>query len=127
MHDSYSAPNIQALMEDLAGTAITYEVDTSFDRYIAQACERTLVTNTVKFPRPRVPWHDHECYQKRSIAIKSGERVNNETGRQKQRHVCGDLKAYKERKQQTICQRCIADSNMLISITELACGNCLKR
>ena len=111
MHDNYSAPYIQAFMEDLAGLSNPNEVATSFDRYIAQACERTLVAETVKCHRPRnrVPWYDHECREKRSIAIKSGERVNSETDRQKQRQACRDYTACKQRKQRTFRRRCIAD------------------
>ena len=110
MHDNYSAPYIQAFMEALAGLSNPNQVATSFDRYIIQACERTLVTETVKCPRPRnrVLWYEHECREKRSIAIKSGERVNSETDRQKQRKACRDNKVCKQQKQRTLLRRCIA-------------------
>ena len=111
MHDSYSDPYIQEFMESIAVLAHPNDVAISFDKYIAQACERTMVTETVKSHRPRnrVPWYDHECREKRSIAIKSGERVHSEIDRQNQRQACRDYKACKQRKQRTFHRKCIVD------------------
>ena len=81
------------------------------DQYISQACKRTFryKINTNKQGRKYPAWYDAECRDKRSLAIKAGERVTNATEKEQQDAACREYRACKQRKERVYYRKCVND------------------
>ena len=81
------------------------------DQYISQACKRTFryKININKQGRKYPAWYDVECRDKRSLAIKAGERVTHATEKEQQDAACREYRACKQRKERVYYRKCVND------------------
>ena len=81
------------------------------DQYISQACKRTFEQNKYMNKRNRKfpVWYDAECRNKRSLAIKAGERVTNAFEKGQQDMACREYRACKQRKERGYYRNCVND------------------
>ena len=81
------------------------------DQYISQACKRTFEQNKYMNERNRKcpVWYDAECRNKRSFAIKAGERVTNAFEKGQQDMACREYRTCKQRKERGYYRKCVND------------------
>ena len=76
---------------------------------VTQACDKVCEKSAPAARcRPNsAPWYDNECRQKRSLAIKAGERIYNEREREILAKACKSYRSCKQRKKRQYFHRCL--------------------
>ena len=113
LHDNISLDYINEFRKSIVNLETTDEVAGHFDNFINQACQRLFPLKKCK-PGKKVTnttWFDKECKELRSLAVKSGERIETEFDRVNQHKACARYKACKQRKKRKHRENCIAEIN----------------
>ena len=88
------------IKDALVDRKCTNSIASAFNSYIEQACKRTCPVKTTHGTRkargPR--WYDRECRNKRSQAIKAGERAVTNEELTNLKEKCNEYRACKQRK-----------------------------
>ena len=97
------------IKDALADRKCTNSIAFAFNSYIEQACKRTCPVKTTHGTRkargPR--WYDRECRNKRSQAIKAGERAATNEELTNLKEKCNEYRACKQRKKRAFKNSCI--------------------
>ena len=76
---------------------------------VTQACDKVFEKSAPATRcRPNsAPWYDNQCRQKRSLSIKAGERIYNESEREILAKACKSYRSCKQRKKRQYFHRCL--------------------